>query len=186
MEDIALSTEQQKEILRIATQYKREAKKCFGARVYLSGCVLIGAAMEAILLSTANCFPEIIVSTKHAPKKNGKIKRLDKWTLMDLLAVAKELNWLPSGLSPEDEWNSANAKIGDYVDVVRQIRNLIHPVRYLNNLGRKRFTKKYLEACFEIVDTAIDYLSSLIKDSLSIMLREKERRSAQQNAQPRR
>ena len=135
--------------------------------------------MEAILLSTANYFPKIVASTKYTPKKNGKIKRLDRWTLMDLLAVAKELNWLPSGLSPEDEWNSAIAKIGDYVDVVRNIRNLIHPVRYLNDFSRKRFTKKYLEACFEIVDTSIEYLSSLIKDSLLIMLDEKERRSAQ-------
>ena len=179
MKNFALSSEQEKEIMPLAIQYKREAKKCLGAKAYLSGCVLMGAAMEAILLSTANCFPEIVMSTKHAPKKNGKIKRLDRWTLMDLLAVAKELNWLPSGLSPEDEWNSANAKIGDYVDVVRNIRNLIHPVRYLDHFGRKRFTKKYLEACFEIVDTAIEYLSSLIKDSLSIMLEEKERRSAQ-------
>lgn len=181
MKDFTLSTEQEKEILRLATQYKREAEKCFGAKAYLSGCVLMGAAMEAILLSTANCFPEIVASAKYAPKKkNGKIRRLDRWTLVDLLAVVKELNWLPSGLSPEDEWNSVNAKIGDYVNVVRQIRNLIHPVRYLNDFGRKRFTKKCLEACFEIVDIAVDYLSSLINDSLSIMLKEKDRRSIQQ------
>lgn len=179
MKDFALSTEQEKEIMPLAIQYKREAKKCFGAKAYLSGCVLMGAALEAILLSTANCFPEIVTSIKQAPKKNGKIKRLDRWTLMDLLAVAKELNWLPSGLSPEDEWISANVMIGDYVDVVRNIRNLIHPVRYLDHFGRKRFPKKYLEACFKIVDTAHEYLSSLIKDSLSIMLEEKERRSAQ-------
>ena len=179
MEDFTLSTDQEKEIMPLAIQYKKEAKKCFSAKAYLSGCVLMGAAMEAILLSTANCFPEIVTSTKHAPKKNGKIKRLDKWKLNELLAVAKELNWLPSELSPEDEWNSANAKIGDYVDVVQKIRNLIHPVRYLDDFGRKRFTKKYLEACFVIVDTANDYLSLLVKDSLSILLKEKERRSAQ-------
>ncbi|MBA7695314.1 hypothetical protein ES703_103938 [subsurface metagenome] len=179
MEDFALSTEQEKEILRLATQYKREAEKCFGAKAYLSGCVLMGAAMEAILLSTANCFPEIVVSAKCAQKKDGKIKRLGRWTFMDLLAVARELNWLPSGLSPEDEWSSAHAKIGDYVEVVRQIRNLIHPIRYVNDFSRKRVTKKYLEACFEIVDNAIKYLYPFISDSLKIMLGEKERRSAQ-------
>ena len=179
MEDFALSTDQEKEIMRLAIQYKKEAKKCLGAKAYLSGCVLMGAAMEAILLSSANCFPKIVASAKHAPKMKGKIKRLDKWKLMELLTVAKEFNWLPSGLSPEDEWNSANAKIGDYVDVVRKIRNLIHPVRYLDDFGRKIFTKKYLKACFVIVDTAIDYLSFLVKDSLSILLDEKERRRAQ-------
>ena len=181
MKNFVLSTEQEKEILRLAAQYKQEAEKCFSAKAYLSGCVLMGAAMEAILLSTANCFPEIVASAKCAPKKDGKIKRLDGWTFMNLLAVAKELNWLPSGLSLENEWSSAHAKIGDYVEVVRQIRNLIHPVRYANDFSRKRVTKKYLEACFEIVDTAIDYLYSLINNSLKIMLEEKERRSAQQS-----
>ena len=176
MEDFVLSPEQEKEILRLATKYKGEAEKCFGAKAYLSGCVLMGAAMEALLLSMVNCFPEIVASTKCAPKKNGKIKRLERWTFINLLVVAKELNWLPSGLLPEEEWNSANAKIGDYVEVVREIRNLIHPVRYVNDFGRKRFTKKYLEACFKIVDAASDYLSSLINDSLLIMLKEKERR----------
>jgi hypothetical protein len=176
MEKFVLSTEQEKEILSLATLYKREAKKCFGAKAYLSGCVLMGAAMEAILLSAANCFPEIIAFAKCAPKKKGKIKQLEGWTFNELLMVARELNWLPSGLSPEDQWSSAHAKIGDYVDIVRQIRNLIHPARYLNDFSRKRVTKKYLEACFEIVDTAADHLYLLISSSLQIMLEEKERR----------
>lgn len=180
MEDFTLSTDQEKGIMPLAIQFKKEAKKCFSAKAYLSGCVLMGAAMEAILLSTVNCFPaEIFVSTKYVPKVKGKTKRLDKWKLNELLAVAKGLNWLPSGLSPEDEWNNANAKIGDYVDVVQKIRNLIHPIRYLDDFGRKRFTKKYLKACFVIVDAANDYLSSLVKNSLSILLDEKERRSTQ-------
>jgi hypothetical protein len=177
MEDFALSTEQEKEILSLAALYRREAKKCFGAKAYLSGCVLIGAAMEAILLSAINCFPEIIASAKCAPKNKGKIKRLDRWTFSELLDVARELNWLPSELSPEDQWSSAHANIGDYVDLVRQIRNLIHPVRYVNDFSRKRVTKKYLEACFKIVDSAADRLYLLISEALKIMLEEKERRS---------
>jgi hypothetical protein len=178
-EDFALSVEQENEILRLAIQYKREAEKCFNAKAYLSGCVLMGAAMGTILLSTANCFPENVTSAKCAPQRNGKVKRLDRWTFTDLLAVAKELNWLPSGLSLEDEWDSVHAEIGDYVEVVRQIRNLIHPVRYVNDFGRKRVAKKYLEACFEIVDSATDYLYLRVSESLKIMLKEKERRNNQ-------
>jgi hypothetical protein len=176
MVDFVLSTEQEQEILSLARLYKREAKKCFEAKAYLSGCVLMGAAMESILLSAANLFPEIIASVKCAPKKNGKVKRLDSWKFNELLMAAKELNWLPSGLSSEDEWSDAQAKIGDYVDVVRKIRNLIHPVRYLNDFSRTRVTKKYLEACFEIVDTAADHLNMMISSSLKLMLEEKERR----------
>jgi hypothetical protein len=98
---------------------------------------------------------------------------------MELLAVARELNWLPAGLSLEAEWNSAHAEIGDYVEVVRQIRNLIHPVRYANDFSRIRVTKKYLEACFEIVDSATDYLYLPVNESLKIMLEEKEKRKNQ-------
>jgi hypothetical protein len=176
MVDFVLSTAQEKEILSLARLYKREAKKCFEAKAYLSGCVLMGAATESILLSAANLFPEIIASVKCAPKRKGIVKRLDSWTFNELLMAAKELNWLPSGLSSKDEWSNAHANIGDYVDVVRQIRNLIHPVRYLNDFNRKRVTKKYLEACFEIVDTAADHLYLMISSSLKIMLEEKERR----------
>ncbi|MEA2015724.1 MAG: hypothetical protein U9O59_03280 [Actinomycetota bacterium] len=179
MKDFVLPTELEKEILNLATIYKREAEKCLDAKAYLSGCVLTGAAMEAILLSFANCFPEIIASAKCTPKKKGKIKSLNKWTFENLLAVVKELNFLPSALSLEDEWSSVRAEIGDYVEVVRQIRNLIHPIRYANDFSRKRITKKYLETCFKIVETAIDYLYSYITDSLKTMLIEKERRSTQ-------
>ena len=178
MEDFVLSSEQGGEILSIATLYKREAKKCFRAKAYLSGCVLMGAAMEALLFSAINCFPWKIASVKCAPKSKGEIKRLDRWTFSELLAVAIELNLLPSGLSSEDKWSSAHAKIGDYANLVRKIRNLIHPVRYVNDFSRKRVTKKYLEACFVIVDAAADYLYLLVSTSLKIMLEEKERRSA--------
>jgi hypothetical protein len=170
------SKAQEKEILSLARLYKREAKKCFDAKAYLAGCILIGAAMESILLSAANLFPEIITSAKCAPKRKGVVKRLDSWTFNELLMAAKELNWLPSGLSSKGEWDNAHANIGDYVDVVRQIRNLIHPVRYLNDFSRKRVTKKYLEACFEIVDTAADHLYLIVSSSLKLMLEEKARR----------
>lgn len=183
MEDFELSAEEEKEVLRLANLYKREAEKCYNAKAYLAGCVLIGAAMEAVLLSAANCFPEIVASAKCAPKEKGKIKRLNKWVFAELLRVAKELNWLPSGLSPEEEWNIANAEIGDYVEVVRHFRNLIHPARYANDFARKRVTKKYYEACFSVVNTAVDYLLMFVKNSLKMLVKEKRRRDAQQKLQ---
>lgn len=184
MEEIALSEVQEKGILQLAIKYKQEAKKCYKAKAYLSGCVLIGAAMETILLATANCFTGNVLSSRSAPKKKGKIKRLDEFRFIDLIAVAKELNWLPSELSPKDDWNNTKVKIGDYVEVVRQIRNLIHPVRYINDFGRKRVTKKYYDACYEIVNTAVDHLDSIINNSLSIMLEERERRVSEGDLVP--
>jgi hypothetical protein len=44
---------------------------------------------------------------------------------------------LSSALSLEGEWDSARAEIGDYLEVIRQIRNLIHPVRYVEDIVKK-------------------------------------------------
>ena len=94
--DFDFTLDQQKAIQRIALQYKREAEKCYSAKAYLAGCVLIGAAMEGLLLSTINCFPELIFAVKSAPRIKGKIKHYEKWTFAELLRVAKELGWLSS------------------------------------------------------------------------------------------
>ena len=125
--------------------------------------------MEALLLSSANCFPEIVTLAKSAPKRNGKVRPLREWSFFNLLRVAEELSWLPSVLSEKDDWNDAKAEIGDYVDVVRQIRNLVHPARYAGDFTGKKVTKKYYEACFRIVEAASDHLLEIIKASLKIM-----------------
>jgi len=74
--------------------------------------------------------------------------------------------WLPSGLSRGDEWNEARAQIGDYGEVIRNIRNLVHPARYAIDFPRKRITGRYLESSFEILDVAIDYLQNKIDGSI--------------------
>ena len=51
-------------------------------------------------------------------------------------------------------------------EVLRQIRNLIHPARYMLDLPRKRITKRYLKMSFEIFEVATDYLLSKIGESL--------------------
>lgn len=172
MIDFDFTLDQQKEIQRIALQYKREAKKCYSAKAYLSGCILIGAAMEGLLLSTINCFPEIILTAKSAPRAKGKIKHFGEWKLFELLSVAKELGWLPTSLSSQESWEIAKAEIGDYIDIIRKTRNLIHPARYAKELGKKRITKKYLEACFEIVDDASDCLHKVLKSYLAMLRKE--------------
>jgi hypothetical protein len=160
--DFELTAEEQDEIMRLATHYKRGREVL--QRRHIAGCVLL-AAMEALLLSTANCF-QGVMSAKYAAKSRGKVKRLDKWGLADLLKVADELDWLPAGLSPSGDWSNAKAKIGDYVDIVRRIRNFIHPIRYAGDFGRRRITKKYYESCFNILDAAADRLFEIVKASL--------------------
>jgi hypothetical protein len=136
------------------------------SKAYLAGCSMMGAALEASLLAFANCYQREALNSPAAPTKRGKVKPLAKWSLAELLAVAKKQGWLPSSLTLDEEWNGNRAQIGDWAEVLRQIRNLIHPVRYMLDLPRKRITKRYLETAFEIFEVATDYLLNKIGESL--------------------
>jgi hypothetical protein len=154
------------EILRLSMIYYQQAERCRDNNAFLAGCVMIGAALEALLLAIANCFPEEVVASPSAPRIDAYIKPLANWSLAELIAVAKDCNWLPSTLSLKDEWDAAKAKIGDYAEVVRQIRNLIHPSRYAMDMPCKRITKRYLESSFNILTVVTQHLENKIFESL--------------------
>src|SRR5262245_16824194 len=106
------------EILRLQRFYHRESQKCEAAKAYLSGCVMLGAALEAGLLAMAHCFAEEVASCKGVPraKRHGVVKPLLKWKLSELLRVAKTLGWLPASLELDQEWNHQTADIGDHAE----------------------------------------------------------------------
>ena len=166
MSDLALTEEQYNEVVRLSRAYHREAHRCRDAKAYLAGCVMMGAALEASLLAFVSCYPDEALRSTRAPTKRGAIKPLAQWSLADLLAVAKERAWLPSGLSLDEEWSDKKAQIGDYTEVLRQIRNLIHPTQHMLSLPCKRITKRYLEMSFEIFEVATEYLLNKIGESL--------------------
>lgn len=178
MSTFELSEDVSKEVMRLANLYRREAEKCQEAKAYLAGCVMIGAAFEAVLLSFANCYPEEASKATNAPRIKGTVRPLLDWSLADLLAVAKECDWLPSGLSKEEEWDEAKAEIGDYGEVIKDIRNLVHPARYAIDWPHKKITKKYSETTIEIIDVVYNYLESQIIESLREALEKEESKGA--------
>lgn len=134
-----------------------------------------GAALEAVLLAVANCFPDEALTSAAAPRrKDGTVKPLAEWSLADLVNVAKERAWLPTGLSPDENGDSAKWHIGDYADALRQLRNLVHPIRYAMDMPRKRITERYLESAFEIVDVVVQHLEKKLHDSLKEALYKEE------------
>jgi len=173
MTNIGLTEAQYEEVLRLARVYQREAEKCREGKAYLAGCILIGAAFEAALLSMAHCFEEDVYAWKGV-----SAKPLMKWSLAELLNAAKQLGWLPSRLSPDEEFDSKRAQIGDYAEAVRQIRNFVHPARYVDDFQGKRVTKRYLETSFEIVETATDHLMYKVGEFLQAATEEVKRRRA--------
>lgn len=166
-----LTEEQYNEVLHIARTYHLQARRCMDSKAYLAGCIMIGADLEACLLAFANCYPDEAFTSKVAPIRGSTVKPLANWSLAELLAVAKQEDWLPARLALNEEWDRKKAHIGDYAEALRHTRNLVHPIRYLLDSPHKRITKRNLEAVFEIFEVAYDHLLYKINKSLRIALK---------------
>lgn len=154
-----LTEDQEKELYRLNRLYWREAVKCERAEAYLAGCVMLGSALETLLILMINCYADVAERTGAAPMKKGQTRPLLEWTLADLLKVAKVAQWLPAGLALTDDWNNRKTRIGDHAEVVRMVRNLAHPARYVEDHHRKRVTQKYLQRQFKVIEICRDWLA---------------------------
>ncbi len=160
-----ITEEEFRELMRLIRLYHREAKRCMAAKSYLAGCVMIGAALEASLMSMCHCYVDEIPGD-FLPMHRKKQKPLRERSLGELLGVARGCGWLPTGLAlsktRKDDWNPRKAKIGDWAVVLKDLRNLVHPNAYMTDLPKSRMTKRRLELCFEIFETATVHLLAMI------------------------
>lgn len=164
--DFELNEETFNEVCPLACLYHQEAVRCLNGKAFLAGRIMLGASLEALLLAFANCYPEEALKAASAPRVHGRVKRLIDWSLSNLVAVARELKWLPAGLSMDENWDRSKAQIGDYAVVINESRNLIHPSRYVQDWSHRRNTRSYLLNEFKFVDGIINYLLDKIGDSL--------------------
>jgi hypothetical protein len=154
-----LTDEEEKELYRLNQFYWKEALRCEQTKAYLAGCVMLGSALETLLILMINCYSDEADTTGEVPMKKGKPKPLMDWQFIELLRVAKAAQWLPSALNLDERWSSRKARIGDYAEVVRQVRNLAHPARYAADHYRSLVTAKYLKRQFEVVLLCRDWLA---------------------------
>ena len=75
-------------------------------------------------------------------------------------------------MSLKDDWDGRKAKVGDHAEVVRMLRNLAHPARYVMDHYHKRVTAKYLGRQFEFVLHCRDWLAERNNKSLREHMRE--------------
>jgi len=103
---------------------------------------MAGAELETALFLMVAAYPKEAAATNKLPRQKKTTKPLLEWHLGELLRVAKAAGWLPAALDrAKDEWDGKKAKIGDYAEVVRDIRNLAHPARYMEDHYKKRVTQ---------------------------------------------
>jgi hypothetical protein len=169
-EQSQLAEDQTKELYRLQGFYLKEAKRCEDAKAHLAGCVMVGSAVECLLILFTNIFFEEAIASGKAPKnRDGKIKHLLEWTLADLLGVAKAANWFPETIKGE------KAAIRDSASTLKQIRNLVHPARYLKDHHGKRVTRKFLDFSFE---TALDARNWLLDKNNADLLKRLQKKGA--------
>ncbi|HEY6347092.1 MAG TPA: hypothetical protein VIY49_36845 [Bryobacteraceae bacterium] len=141
-----LTENEEKELYRLKRLYWREVVRCEESKAYLAGCVMLGSALETLLVLMINVHAYEAEQTGKVPTAKGKPKPLLEWKYIELLRVAKAAGWLPSQLDPDhDGWSGKEARIGDHAEVVRMVRNLVHPAGYASEHYRRRVTAKYLK-----------------------------------------
>jgi hypothetical protein len=157
-----LTEEETKELYRLQRFYWAEAKRCEEAKAHLAGCVMLGSAVETLLILFANIYFDEAFKTGKAPtERNGRTKHLLDWKLSDLLRVAEAANWFPATIEGK------KVAIRDSSGTLRQIRNLVHPAAYLRDHGGKRVTRKFLDFSFETALDAREWLLDRVETELA-------------------
>jgi hypothetical protein len=123
----------------------------------LSATVMMGALLEALFLARINLLKDrkTLFKLKSTPKdKAGKALELKEWGLNDFIEVSHEIGWIRKPLK-------------DVSTVMRDYRNIIHPVKELSlmkELGvdvlitvadAKMFWRVFVELCEQISESAI-------------------------------
>jgi hypothetical protein len=153
-----LTEEEQKEFYRLSRFCWKEARRCEEAKAYLAGSVMLGSALETLLILMINCHPDEAANSGKIPEKHGKPKHLVDWTLVELLKVAKAANWLPAEPAVNNDWNRKGARIGDHAEFVRVVRNFLHPARYCKDHSHRRVTRGIFETQLEVALLCRDWL----------------------------
>lgn len=156
--DRQLSSEEFSLLRKIAIRYEREALKCKSVRAYYAACIMLGAALEAILIQMCDLFQDEVKEAIARLEKKPK-GRFDRWGLDDLIKVAVEAGWLP----PKRGSKSDEPGVGELIHLVRRLRDLSHPGRHLRELDEAPIRADAFRASYGVYDAARDWLWMKLK-----------------------
>lgn len=118
------------ELSAIQLKFETEAHACVRNNAYHAAATMIGSAMEAALLfaclnrqDVAQAARSLIPANKRPKSANPK-----EWTFAQLAKVADEAGWLPNVAVADVVLSSRHL-----IDMVRRIRNMVHPGRHLSD-----------------------------------------------------
>ena len=111
-------------------QFEAEAEICAKSRAYHAATVMIGSAMEATLLFAClnRCDAALNARNRLPDDKRPNSTNPKHWRLHELVMVADEAGWLPDFEVAEGTILSRRL-----LDMMRYLRNLVHPARHLSD-----------------------------------------------------
>jgi len=104
------------------------------------------------------CFSDQARDSRTYQSLKERKKNILYWDLFQLVALAKELKWIPARV----RIGRSNYSISHAIDQLRKTRNTIHPGNYLRTrdgrlIGAKEFrhATKVFQACVETLQSAL-------------------------------
>jgi hypothetical protein len=155
---------------RLLNFYRLESRRCYRARAYLAASVLLAAALEAALIGMATLFPSKVRRTRTWRSVHQRRRSILYWDLAELIRLANETGWLPAKFADDASasWAAVerDGTIGDFVHVVRETRNLIHPGKYLRDYPTLRYRAAHYRDCYAIISAAMEWLRHHVEADL--------------------
>lgn len=146
----------------LLTKYERETRACAGARAYYAGCIMLAATLEGMLLAMCNMFDgEVATVLSTMPQDTRPQAHLLRWDLNELIIVARRLNWLPAR-----EKERGRFKIGDWVELLRDLRNLVHLGRHVREYPKVRLRAVVFHNAREVFDAASDWILNRLHEDI--------------------
>jgi len=136
---------------------------------------MLGAALEAGLLTMVFLYPKEVTHTRTYRSKKKPARDVAKWGLFDLLKVARELSWIPSvlpidsiarlsGVDPEVAMSKGD--LSYFADFVREVRGIVHPGRYMALWKGKRITKNYYGFCYDVLNLVLIFFMKRLAETV--------------------
>ncbi len=131
-------------LLPIIENRMMEIEKAFKAEAYLSVVFLAGSTLEGLFLNIASQNPKVFNTSSTSPKKDGKVKNFDQWTLNNFIEVSHEI-----GLLEKDTYRFSKE--------LRDFRNYIHPFQQMSEKFSPR--EQTAKICLQVLKSAITDLN---------------------------
>jgi hypothetical protein len=141
-------------LVTLIRRYERESQRCAEVKAYYAACAMLGAAVEGSLLAMCCAYPkEVKRAIQSLPENERPRGRWKRWALHQLLIVAKTAGWLPARRGKR-----GRLKVGDWAELLQELRNLVHPGKHLRSYPKVRIRRGHLADARTVFEAVNDHL----------------------------